>query len=930
MKPPVRFAAALAASALLALAGCSQQASEAESLARAKEAAARNDFATAHLEIRNVLQQNAYSGEARFVLGSILYQVERPVLAVVELRKALDQGYPESAVAPMLARALLKQGQAKAVLTEFADKSLSDPDADAELKTVYAAALQATGKGADAEALLDRVLQARPGHVQATLLKARMTADKGDLPAALAAVDVLLKAQPKVADAWRVQGDLHLYGRNDMAAAVDSYAKALEVNPGDPLTSKAIIFVLLAKGDLDQAEKRLADMRRVLPNDVQTRYFEAQLAFMRGDSKKAKDLIDPVLKAMPDSSWALVLGGAIESSLSRWSQAEAHLAKAVRLYPTLPNARILLARTHLRNGDPVRAIAVLEPMLTPRSQPPLAALAVAAEAYLLSGNAERASALYDTLSKADPKSSAAQVGRARALLARGDADAALAEFVRLAAVDQGNAADLGLISMQLQRGRLAEASAAVDALIAKRPNDPVGHKLKAEVALRQGRADEARASFEQCLKLDRTYFPAVAGLAALDQGQGQTEQARSRFKSLLEARPNLLPAQLALARLETVSGGSRDSVIGLLQAAVKGNADDPRPHLELIEYLLGQGEVRQALSAANEADRVVQNHADIMMALARAQEAAGEVQQALATYGKVVSVRPNFAPAYLGMGELQLRMRDAQGAGNSFRRAKLIMPDSLRVASGLVRSELLAGRYDAALVQAREIAARRKELPIGQLLEAEVELARGRPAVAAEAFAAALRRKGSTSSVAAVAYDNLLRAGQRERAEAIAADWLAAHPGDVDFLASAGRAAMAAGDLATAERRFREVIARQPDHVPALNNLAWLLVTQKRSGAVELAERARARQPDSPPVLDTLAQALVAEGRLDRAAEMQQLAIQKRGSSAPSDYNFALARIYLAQGKKDLALAELNKLATLGEAYPRAEEVARLLKASSD
>ena len=41
----------------------------------------------------------------------------------------------------------------------------------------------------------------------------------------------------------------------------------------------------------------------------------------------------------------------------------------------------------------------------------------------------------EQLAKADPKLSAAQVGRARAMLARGDADAALAEIV--AAITRG-------------------------------------------------------------------------------------------------------------------------------------------------------------------------------------------------------------------------------------------------------------------------------------------------------------------------------------------------------------------------------------------------------------------------------------------------------------------------------------------------------------
>jgi len=77
----------------------------------AKEYLAKNDPKAAAIQIKNALQKNPEIPEGRYLLGKALLESGEPIAAEVELRKALDQKFPEDKVIPLLARAVSAQGQ---------------------------------------------------------------------------------------------------------------------------------------------------------------------------------------------------------------------------------------------------------------------------------------------------------------------------------------------------------------------------------------------------------------------------------------------------------------------------------------------------------------------------------------------------------------------------------------------------------------------------------------------------------------------------------------------------------------------------------------------------------------------------------------------------------------------------------------------------
>ena len=97
---PVLLAAALG------VAGCGGP-SDANLLASAKAHLAKKETDAARLQIKNVLQKNPGSGEARLMLGKLMYEAGDMAGAESELGRALELGQPEVAVLPSLAGALV-------------------------------------------------------------------------------------------------------------------------------------------------------------------------------------------------------------------------------------------------------------------------------------------------------------------------------------------------------------------------------------------------------------------------------------------------------------------------------------------------------------------------------------------------------------------------------------------------------------------------------------------------------------------------------------------------------------------------------------------------------------------------------------------------------------------------------------------------------
>jgi cellulose synthase operon protein C len=905
----------------LALIGCADESPE-NRLASAKAYLQKNDTKSAVIEIKNALQKNPDLGEARYLLGSTLLKEGNPVAAEVELRKALAAKYPEAEVVPDLARAMLMLGQAKKVVDEFGQARLGTPAAEARLQTQLAGAYGALGKADQAQAALNAALAADPKYADALLVSARQKAAARDVDGALAVVEDVIARESGNADAWKLKGDVLLYARNQPEQALAAYRQTLTIEPKYLPAHAAVIGVLLQQGKLDDAAKQIDELKKFAAKNPQTRFFEAQLAYQKKDFKAAQAVVQELLQQAPNHPRVLQLAGAIELQLGAVAQAQAHLTKALQLAPDLALARRLLIVTYLRSGQPAKALTELNAATGKDGVPP-ALYSLAGEVHLQNGDAKKAEEYFAKALKLDPEDARKRTALAVTRLAGGKGEAAVDELQNIAGTDSGTTADLALISVHLRNKDFAKALAAIDKLEAKQADKPLAANLRGRVQLAQKENAAARKSFERALSIDPNYFAAAASLATLDLADKKPEDAKKRFEALLTKNPKNGQALLALAQLAANQKAPKEEIAGLLGKAIDTNPTDVAPRMLLIDLYLRNQDNKQALAAAQSGVAAVPTSPELLEALGRVQQVSGDLNQAIATYGKLVNLQPLSPVPHVRLAEAHLANKDKKAAEQSLRKALEIKPDFLDAQRGLIILAIEAKMYPDAIKLARTVQEQNPKLGLGLMLEGDVNVARKDWPAAVAAYKAALQL-APAGEVAAKLHAATVEAGKTKEAEQFAASWRAANPKDAQFPVYLAEMALGRKDYAAAERLYQGVLQIQPDSAPVLNNMAWATLQLGKDGALAYAEKANQLAPKQPQFMDTLAMVLSAQGDHAKAIELQAQAVALQPANHALRLN--LARIYIAAGDKVRARTELDALAKLGDKNPANQEVTALLK----
>lgn len=915
---------AAASAAALLLVGCSGPADESQALSAAKVSIEAGNSPAATVQLKAVLQGNPSQAEARFLLGRVLLDGGDAAAAAVELRKALELKHPDHAALPALARAMLMRGEYRKLVDDHSSTTFDDPQATADLKTSIAQAWSALGDSAQVDTAMAAALKAVPDYPEAVLLSARLQAGKRDFIGALAQVDNVVKSRPGFGPAWELKGDLEHLGLGRTDAAMESYRKAVDSPKGSVSARSRIIDILLARRDLKGAQQQFQDMKKALPGRPETRFYEAQFAFIEKNHRAARDILQKLVRFAPENVRVLYLAGANELQLGALAQAEAYLNKALQLAPNQASTRTLLAGVQLRAGHPAKALEVLNPLL--KGNPPdVQTLLLAAEANLYAGNPQKADELFSRAAKIDSDDPEVRTAVALSRLRRGDREAAVTELASISASDKGTSADMALISTLLRRNRLDAALEAIKVLNRKQPERANIENLTGQILVLKRNVAAARERFVRALSIDPAFFPAAANLANLDVLENKPDQARQRYETVLKADPNNMLALLALSEFRAKTGATTEQVTELLLSAKNAAPLATLPRIRLVEQYIQLKSFERALAAAQEAVTAIPDSAELLELLGRTQALSGDVNQALLTFTKLSTRYPS-AVANIRLAEVHRQRKEDAAAMRDLGRALEMEPDRVAAQAMLVEMAVEARNSESGLAIARALQKRMPGSAVGFGLEGDIEAARKKWQAAATAFKAGVNKQDAGSMPARL-HAALKAAGNGAEAAAFAEKWIKDHPKDSAFPYYLGDDALSRSDYAVAERRYRESLAIVPENVWAMNNIAWLLVKQNKPGALAMATRANELQPEQPELLDTWAFALAADGQTDRAIEVQKRAVARMPDAGT--YRYSLAALYLKAGRKDLAKAEMKTLSVNDPAMTRQPDVAALLKAVS-
>ncbi len=279
-----------------------------------------------------------------------------------------------------------------------------------------------------------RATEGERGIEDAHLAVVDVLRSSGAVDQAISAAREAIARRPEWAGAWNRLG-LCLAAKQDLPAAVPCWERALEIDPKleESRLHLGIAFGML--GRLDRAEATYVELLRTRPGHVKATVNLAGILMARGDLADAERRLAAASNVRgPERPMVLTAMGDLRLRQIRVADAERCFREAASLAPREPRPKIGLVACLLEQGRSDEALAEAEELANEFPNAPASAECLS-EALVASGRGETALAMIDRCIERHGASPLRHGLRARACEAMGDRDGALAAFDAALAID---------------------------------------------------------------------------------------------------------------------------------------------------------------------------------------------------------------------------------------------------------------------------------------------------------------------------------------------------------------------------------------------------------------------------------------------------------------------------------------------------------------
>ncbi len=609
-------------------------------------------------------------------------------------RSAPDDGYAISLLASlykrgghadkaleMLLAAVTHQPDSVDLRTELADLELDQQHPDA------------------AEVQIKKLIELEPHNVQHRYFLVRFYLLTKNVDAAEKALRDTVAAAPDdgAAKLALVEFLANQRGPDQADAQLAAYIKA---EPDNDELKLAQAEHLRALDKLDQAEavyRQIMLHAGVQPAGLRARDRLAMVALQRQDTTQAESLIAEVLKENPGDNEALTLRGDIELGRGDPAAAIADLRTVLRDQPnSVPTLRAL-ARAYVANHEAGLAEDALTSAVQANPQD-LDARFDLAGMLRQSGKLDQARKLLEQLAadapnkpeisralfelemsqgdKAAARSTADRLKNVAAQRALGcyftglldeqdkQLDAAASEYEQALAERPEAAEPLSaLVRVDVARKSPDKALEALNAVIARNPNDGVARGLKGEFLVSQHRYDEAVQAYTEAIQAQPTAWGPYQGLA---QAQLATHHADAAMQTLADGvarNPDALPLSTQLASLYE-HAGRIDDAVAMYESVLKRNPKSVVVANNLAVLLIDHRGDPASLARAQALDPLLQTSSDAAVQDTRGwtRYKAGDYREAVPLLEQAVRTSPQSPEFQFHLGMAQFKAGDLAGA----------------------------------------------------------------------------------------------------------------------------------------------------------------------------------------------------------------------------------------------------------------------------
>ena len=591
-------------------------------------------------EFQEVVRQAPTNPNARFSLGVAYAQGGRPAEALTlyaELSGAMGK-LPVYHLQRALALARLARWDEAIAAAETARRMApASADAYEVLGRIYLGRKDV----ARAQEMYARAIEVKPDFTAARLALGQLYDFKRQPEAALREYEAALQADPRSQPAVVAKVNaLTRAGRHDEAV---TFVQGLMKRQGETAPLLTMLGnVYLAKGQTAKAATEYRRAVKVSESYPAARFALARLALAASKEQEAVDHLHQVLTGAPGHAAAGSALAGLYARETRYDQAIQVLEPVALANPRQPELTLQLAEVYLQKGRYDDALRAVERFVAPGTVV-VPARMIAALAYL--GKSEPAAAIkeLEPVVRANPRFAMGHYYMGRALLARGDVEAARKSYGRALEIEP----------------RLPQVRIELAALSGQAPDAKT--------------LDEHIAGLRRALERNPGDVPLRYALGRAYLAKGQAKEAEAEFKRILDAAPGFAPANMAMALLRL---GERrgDDAVEYLRAVVRTTPNDAQAHLLLASHFDRTGNSAMAIEHFEAAVRAAPTRMDAKLRLAELYAQAGRLEDAIGRVREVVDAQPRLSEARYMLGDIHLRRGEATEAAEAFTAALRLDP----------------------------------------------------------------------------------------------------------------------------------------------------------------------------------------------------------------------------------------------------------------
>lgn len=887
----------------------------------AKEYLEKGETSAATIELKNALQKNSSSSEARFLLGELYFNNHIYLDASKELQKALEFGASSDDVLPLLAKSFLASNDIGR-LKELSVTSITDEKLQAEVYAAQGIGRLRAGEIEKASGLIQKALLVSPSSPYVLLANARLTGAqaKGDFNNTRQQLIQILGKHPEYTAAWSLLGDIELRSLS-IEKAEEAFSKSLSLNPENINDRFKRTLLSLQVQNLESAQQDLVWLKKLAPNNIGTHYLNGIIQAHLRNFKEAIPSLEIAQKNEDRFPLALLSLANAHHMEGNLVQAEGYAYRFLAIDPENVAGRKLLATVKLKSDNAQEAETLVRPVVDENAED-VNALNILSSALLKQGKLEEGIDVLSKIVELQPGSPQAQVKLGASLLVSGDISGLEHVETALQLDPTYEQAGLVLVSALIKQKDFDGAIKVVDEFEQKNPNSAAHHVLRGQVYMATKRIDDAKGEYEKAFEItpgDPVISQNLAFLAIKDK---DFDLARSYYLKVLDRHTNYLPAMLKLAALADMQRDTEEMVKQLEQAK-NAHPKEVQPRVMLARYYLSQGKPEQVPTLIEELDPSLKSQPDVLNVVGLSHLQRKEFLDAKVIFQELSTQRRDAPQPHQHMGLAYLGLGEKSKAEEAFEKALEISPSYLEPRIELVRLLLHRKERGKALQNLTILKELVPEHP--EVLQLDAARARldGNQKEALTLSKLAFKKSPTTRNMLVLAQQNWAM-GQKQEAQNILDSWLKEHPKDVLARLELADMYLGTGEEANASDEYARILEVQKDNTLALNNLAWLLRDKDPKQALKYAEQAVDQSQQSPLAMDTLAVVLLKNNETVKAQRTIERALEKLPNNPSIKYHSAM--INAAAGDKTKAKKYLTEILSGKDKFPERQEAEALLK----